>query len=222
MAIGINGFKQLIEDLISSNNGGRLSPQEFVKLTNKASLARFNTLFGKSEQFRYGNPAPRTGYGQSLVIDEALSPFIKTATLTVTDGVATLPADVVHLDTVEYNDKSCRRVNSDRWSVAKNSVLDAPTTDFPIYTKTGELTVEIRPTTITSVKVKYLKLPNEVNWAYNISSGRPVYTTSGSVDLEWNKSEEMNLAFLVLSYIGITIADAGMVQYAEGQKQQGN
>lgn len=220
--IDINNFKELVFDLISSNNGGGLSPDEFIKYTNKASIARFNELYGKPETIRYDKPTPRVGYGMSQMIDVALIPFLTSTTVSITSGVGTLPSDVKHIDYIEANGRPVVRIPSDRWLNAKNSKLDEPTAEFPIYTRKNLLSIEVAPSTITSVKVQYLKLPTDAVWNFTLVSGRPVYDSSGSVHLEWDKSEEMNLAMKVLSYAGITIGDNGLIQYGEGQKQQGN
>jgi hypothetical protein len=101
-----------------------------------------------------------------------------------------------------------------------SSHLQPPTTRFPIA-KELSTTIEVRPKTLQRINLSYLKTPLAPKWAYTPdSSGRPVYDAANSVDLESPSSTHNEIAMMLLSYLGISIREPELQQYAEGLKQQ--
>jgi hypothetical protein len=199
-----------------------LGPDEFNRLINQASYARFNELYGKPEQYAGANfPIAKIAYARTQEISEKLSPFIVSDTVAVSSGIAAVPDDLVHAVALRSGTNTVKRVEFDRLASYLNSSIDNPTTDFPIYVQI-ENTYKIYPSTINSVNLDYLKLPGEAVWAYTMSGNRPVYDPTNSIDLEWSTDEINNIVMKVLSMFGISVKDQQLVNYAEAQKAQGN
>jgi hypothetical protein len=222
MIQSINETYLFVQELINKNQNGYLGPDEFNRLINQASYARFNELYGKPEQYAGANfPIAKIAYARTQEISEKLSPFIVSDTVAVSSGIAAVPDDLVHAVALRSGTNTVKRVEFDRLASYLNSSIDNPTTDFPIYVQI-ENTYKIYPSTINSVNLDYLKLPGEAVWAYTMSGNRPVYDPTNSIDLEWSTDEINNIVMKVLSMFGISVKDQQLVNYAEAQKAQGN
>lgn len=222
MAQSINDIYLFVQDLINKNQNGYLPPDEFNRLINQAQYARFNELYGKPEQYAGVNmPVAKIAYGRTQDITEKLAPFMVTSPLAVTSGEASVPSNLEHSVAMTAGGKTVKRVSLDRLANYVNSPINVPTTDYPIYAQSGE-TFLVYPTTISSVSLKYLRLPNEAVWGYTVVDDTPVYNPSTSTDLEWDTTETNNIVFKLLSMFGISVKDGQMVGYAEQQKAQGN
>lgn len=222
MIQSINETYLFVQELINKNQNGYLGPDEFNRLINQASYARFNELYGKPEQYAGANfPIAKIAYARTQEISEKLSPFIVSDTVAVSSGIAAVPDDLVHAVALRSGTNTVKRVEFDRLASYLNSSIDNPTADFPIYVQI-ENTYKIYPSTINSVNLDYLKLPGEAVWAYTMSGNRPVYDPTNSIDLEWSTDEINNIVMKVLSMFGISVKDQQLVNYAEAQKAQGN
>jgi hypothetical protein len=222
MTQSINDTYLFVQELINKQQNGYLPPDEFNRLINQAQYARFNELYGKPEQYAAVNmPVAKMAYARTQEISEKLSPFVTEVSLPVTVGVATVPVNLVHAVSMRYGTRVVKRVEYDRLSSFLNSVIDTPNADFPIYVQLdGQY--KIYPTTVTPVTLDYLRVPNEAVWGYTVVSGRPVYNSGTSTDLEWDETEITNICMKLLSMFGISVKDQQMVNYAEQQKAQGN
>lgn len=227
----INDTYILMQSIINKNQQGYLSPDDFNYFINEASKSLFNEYRGKIAQYLNGRPTPKAGYGRTQLITETLSYFFETAALTLASGIATIPDD--HIETIDvsstYNSGRVliRRVEHDRFYNYTNSVIDTPTTEFPIYMENNQ-EFQFSPTSLTGVQINYLKAPVTANWGYTISlAGRPTYAPTGgvngnSVNLEWDETEISNVVMRAISLMGISVKDQQMINWAEAQKAQGS
>lgn len=73
------------------------------------------------------------------------------------------------------------------------------------------------------VKISYVQKPKKPNWGYIVVNDKPLYNANTSTDFELHASEESELVYRILAYVGIAIEKPGLVQSAvglEGAKQQ--
>lgn len=216
----INEVKELVFRLCAKNGHGLPSVPDFNHYANLANTDLFNYYANPQKTIgQQGKPAPKTTVGFNKLTDGVLKPFLKTATVAVTAGEATVPTDLEVMDTMRYGSVAVDWVAQHRVSSYLTSTIDIPTTDYPIYTDTAT-TFKIYPNTIASVEVVYLKTPVKVDWKYTLVSGRPVYDATGTVNFEWNASQKLNLITRILGYAGVQIRDGELMNYVNNEQQK--
>ena len=102
------------------------------------------------------------------------------------------------------------------------SKLNAPTSSFPAYYvdgNSGELVINIFPTTITSGTLDYIKKPADPIWAKNPSvTTHYEYYPAGSTDFELHPSEETDLVIKILALAGVVVKDPTVIQIAQQEE----
>ena len=99
------------------------------------------------------------------------------------------------------------------------SPLTRPTVSNPAYVRSGNTSITIYPTTLTtgsSVVYNYVKNPVSPKWTYNVVLGTAVYNGSASdaKDFDLHDSEENTLVYKILELAGISMGRADIVQAA--------
>lgn len=105
------------------------------------------------------------------------------------------------------------------WPDRINHPLKTPSTDYPVCLFENRQII-VRPTTLASCDVRYLKYPTAPVYAYSQVGTRYVYDDAASTDLEWPSIVHDDLMIRVLSNLGINMRESLMVQYSEQQKAQ--
>lgn len=246
MAININDFKVFTEFLAKkSGKGDYASPSQFNILVNRALMEFIYKRNGNKGEYQPGRPIPRVTYEKTMDVMDDLRYIKETRTFLVVDGAFGIPdgetvkdingevcPEYIHWKSLrhyffvqegskivkkEYDLDVVRESELGRRLV---SAVNPPTSRFPVASiKSDE--IEVYPTTLQYVVMDYTRYPVDAVWAYTMSGNRPVYDESNSVDIELPKECENELAVMYLSYLGINMRDAELVQYAEMQKQKG-
>jgi hypothetical protein len=72
------------------------------------------------------------------------------------------------------------------------------------------------------ITMTYLRTPNIPVWGYVLdANGRPQYDPSTSVDIESPDETHNDIAIRVLRYLGISIREMQLSQYAQAMNQEG-
>lgn len=225
MAINVNTLYLSCQMVANKQQQGNLAPDTFNRFMNMASEWLFNKYYGQPMEYDKRASAPQLGYAKTIQISEALAPFItRNDPLTLTSGTATKPSTLIHTISMTSlyttNTVDVRRVEYDRLQNYLNSPVNAPSTEFPVYIETAT-GFEFYPTTISSVKISYLKKPTDGLWAYTVVSGRPVYNAGGSVNLEWDSIYLNELGMKILEFFGISVKDQQLFSNAVSEVQRG-
>lgn len=210
MAKFIKEIHDVINFMTGKGQTGYHSPEEIDNAVHEASLNLFNIL--KKEFEDTGN------------IADDLSPFIVGPTaLTLTSGVANKPANYKHCIslTAGSSEVDVDRVDHAMLPARRNDPLCPPTADYPICTFYGS-TIQFYPTSLTNVKITYLKTPTKPTWAYSVTSERFVYDDTDSVDIEWKENRHPDIRAKAMEYLGINLREADLVQFAQLKKQEVN
>lgn len=130
-----------------------------------------------------------TIYRATGILPSPLQPFVKTSTLSLTSGNATLPSDFVKELTfyiANVNSNPAEFLDRAEFDERKNSVLLPPTDVDPVATIGGGY-ISVRPPTAISIIFTYIKKPTEVVIATTVSNdGRNLnYDDNASVDTEF-------------------------------------
>lgn len=225
MAVSIDTVYQRVLAILNKENRGYVTPQEFNLFANQAQLEIFEQYFFDLNQYSR-LPKNDTEYSDlPKLINEKLSKFKKSTSISYMTDHFHLPTDLHKLGTVIYNNttpvEEIDRKNLLEYQLSK---LTAPTTNNPVYIQNIDNTsahwgINVFPTSITTnVSITYVRKPNAVNWAYQTVVGNALYNASGSTDFELHASEETNLVLKVLLYAGVSIKDSNIAQLADAKE----
>lgn len=172
------------------------------------------------------------------------------AQMTVSNnGIAVLPTDYVHVSSIRYiqnvNNTSCGHkeyirtvevITDDQLSDRLSNNVKKPSYRYPVAVFYNSY-VQFYPKDLHAVDFTYLRLPltpyydfymdtndNVVYLPPNTTSpitGNPPSHASQSVELEWGEECHIDIARLLLSYIGINLREVPLLQYAEMKKKEG-
>ncbi len=215
--------------ILSKDNQGYISPEEFNKIANLVQMEIFRGYFedenrDKNKQNRglsnegYSN----LPFNQRQRIDQ----FAATTSIVYSSGTHLLPADLYLLEedgiTLPSNGAVIEEV--ERKDLAFLNKSDAkPTVTYPIYERFNTYIKVYPQSVIVNLDCRYLRVPKELKWTYFVLPNNQVMfdpTNTSYQDFELHESEFSNITIKVLSYFGITLRESDIVQIAESLKQQ--
>ena len=115
--------------------------------------------------------------------------------------------------------KEAEKVSNSKITMLNNSVITKPTLMFPAYSL-QEPTISLFPNTIDAmggVECQYIRFPKVPKWTYvDLVNGEPAFNQSAAdyQDFELPNDDEVNLINKILQYAGMSIREAGAVQFA--------
>ena len=225
MAVSIDTVYQRVLAILNKENRGYVTPQEFNLFANQAQLEIFEQYFFDLNQYSR-LPKNDTEYSDlPKLINEKLSKFKKSASISYMTDHFHLPTDLHKLGTVIYNNttpvEEIDRKNLLEYQLSK---LTTPTTNNPVYIQnidnsSAHWGINVFPTSITTnVSITYVRKPNAVNWSYTNVSGNALYNAGNSINFELHDSEEINLVLQILLYAGVSIKDPNIAQLADAKE----
>jgi hypothetical protein len=217
--------------IVRKNQLGSLPPSEFQYAFNTAQRNYYDLLVGRIEQYRYGSAVPRIGLSMTDNVVSRLTPFQKTATLTVSSGVATKPADFNKLLAMYTpNDFRVLRIEEDRFAERIKDSID-PVNEANAFYIEAKTNWRIYPTTLNNLTLKYLYVPVDVVWGYTLDGqGRPVYNPlpynpitqpNGSIQPEWLENDYDEIIARAAKIIGVSLVSPQAINYGQGVIQTG-
>ena len=225
MAISIDTVYQRVQAILNKENRGYISPQEFNLFANQAQLEIFEQYFFDLNQYER-LPKKDTEYSNLVkTINERISKFKKSATLTYTTSYFTMPTDLHKLGTVIYNSTTpVEEIDQKNLLEYTLSPLTSPSTTNPVYIQNIQTTssvwsIVVYPSTIQSlITATYIRKPADADWAYQTVVGNALYDSSNSTNFELHDSEETTLVIKILLYAGLSIREGDIVQVADGKE----
>jgi len=206
-SINVNEVYETVRSIGNKANNV-FTPAEFNRVAKLAN----SELFKQKKKLYAINQHNSESLRHLITPDEAL---------VLTSGVATTPATKEQIIVIKSGTHVvCERVEMDRWSERIKSSIFPPTATYPIYRELAS-TIEFYPTNLTDVKISYLRLPATPSWAYTVVSSRPAYASGSSTHFEWQEQERETIVNMILGYLGITIREPQLTQFAELQEQKG-
>ena len=224
----INDVRNTVLSIISKDNRGYITPDEFNLFAKQAQLEIFEQyIYSYSNSINKQN-VRMFGEGYTDVpknIGEVIDEFSVFAPLTYSNPYFLPPVDYYYLERVMYNNTiEVEKVSQRKISALLNSNLTAPDVSYPVYTlqETGLI---VYPTTITSnvITAQYIRYPKDPVWSYtNISAGQPVFnpTAFNYQPFELPLSDFANLVVKILQYAGISIREIDVVSAAKSEEIQ--
>lgn len=196
--------------LINKYDGSFMSQDEFLEAYNLASYDYFRYLTDMAYAMMSRNNVYSTPTNSDNQVAEALSPFVIYETSLASPY--NKPADygrIVYLkagyaSSTQAASKFAYRIELTELDDKLNSSIDVPITDEPVYTEINGKFI-IYPEAPTGVWMTYYKKPTK-------------QTAVGSSVVEWNDTQVNNVLFRVLSYLGINLKDANLIQFGNLKK----
>lgn len=230
----IDAVRNTVLAILNKNNYGYLSPSDFNLYAQQAQLEIFEDYFYQyNTQINLEN-ARRSGTDYANLskgILEVIDLFSKTGSLTQTssaDNTYTMPSDYYIMNRVMYNGLEVERVNQGKITMLLNSMITAPSKDFPAYTTEASI-MTVYPTTITGasdISAQYVRYPVAPKWTYRavLEAQGPVFNQSAVdyQDFELPLDNLNDLVIKICQYAGVEIREAMVVQYAQAEEQQNN
>lgn len=204
--ININSNYKYVNDLISKNNGTYMSPDEYSRYAQKASLELFNSLVGARN-------VPQTVYGRNRVLDSRLRPFRKEASIVFANSKANLPADCKHILAMYDSARvPIKPMDEDRKTEVLRDPLAKPDSRDKYYSE-GDTDLELLGVTALSCTIEYLREPARPVFGYTNPTGRrAVYDPTTSTNFDWDETMEDELTNRILSKVGLSMSNNTVIQ----------
>lgn len=216
---------------LNKEQNGFVTHEEIDLVLDKAQLVLFNQ-YHTNPKLPAGNQL--ASYGESQRIDDALSVFKDKYTFANIDtpgGVITLPANYQHLlslYTTVYNATLSRNVYSGVQVLNEEELIERlesqvipVTPDDPIAIMNKQNKIQLFPESPATGGVYYLRRPAVPNFVYTQSGRTITYNQGGSTQLEWRDIDVQNIIVIALSYYGLNMSSADIVQFAQVKEAQG-
>jgi hypothetical protein len=222
----INSVRDTVHDFLEKNNRGWLKPERFNNYAYLAQLEIFESYFYDYAKWlsMQNNRVVGSGYGDiPRNIREKLDIFHKIdAALTYSTDRFLPPTDSYRILDVFYGGDYVDEVSQRRQLLLTKSKHAAPTTDFPVYVRTEDNIVIYPATIITGVSSSYIRTPATPKWTYTTVSGNPSFNAGAGdyQDFEIHPSDEHRLIVKILGFVGVSIREQDIVQYAEAKQTQ--
>lgn len=222
----IDTIYKVLLTIINKENQGYISPEEFNLLAINVQNEIFRSYFNDENlaKNKENRGLTNRGYGnQAFNVRQNITAFGANADITAVAGVITLPTNLYLLEDNGVSTSEGILIDE----VERNAIITmmrteaAPTVLYPVYESYGS-TLRVYPNTITGVNVRYIRKPLDPKWTYSIVANKEMFDPSnGSFrDFELGVEEFSNIVLKMLSFFGINLREAEVVQVAEQLKDK--
>lgn len=243
MAYTNNDLLELINFIIRKENKGYpLTRTNFSLLLDTNGLDHYEILYDQ--------------YERTQEITDSLRRFKVTKTgaqLSFTGNTIDIPSDYVHSGFLYYKKdgtdiKPIYIVDDDKFMMMQSSLIEIPTSDYPIARFTNGY-IEYLPTTLdqNNFTFSYLEYPTSPFYDYYLDTNgvlhylgdgdthtfingetksdgteisQSVSYTSQTEELDFEEEDKLKIAYRILQAVGIPLDEAGVYQYSEQLKQE--
>jgi hypothetical protein len=218
----INSVRNTVLAICNKNNYGYISPSDFNLFGQQAQMDMFEDYFYQYNYQINKVNAHTTGSSYAnlaenlLEVIDSFSVYAALANVAANDF--TLPADFYYINRLQFKNLDIEKVSESKLLNLTNSLLTAPTEEWPAYIVRGN-TATIYPDTIAGAGVvfcQYIRYPLAPKWTYStLTNGEPVFHPDiaglGYQDFELPLSDEPMLTTKILQYAGISIRETEVV-----------
>ena len=222
-----------LKDLVNKDQRGFVTPSVFNSLASAAQMNVYNNLFESAalnKRLRMSQLDAGAEKSRVKMDSEDLSVFSKSATVSLTSGVGTKPADLGRIISMVNNANSAQvgLVYDDaKIDYINRSSLSAPTADAPVALISND--IQVFPTSVAAVKLRYYKVPqglvpstgaksvSQPRFGYTVTAGKEIYSAANSIDFELPEIYFSELVIEVAKMIGVNLRDQDVYAYAASQ-----
>lgn len=217
--MNINEAIQLVRFILNKDQNGNITGDDFNLLAPIAQISVLNDRLGNLKKY------PDQPYGFSVsqkAREEIRSLMVLPTTTAVSSGVATYPGDYLYYDTITLTSTGVlmREATADEIAELNQSTIKPPSARFPYFVLHSN-GINVYPTTITSIKLAYVRKPLTPEWAYTISNNQEVYDAGNSQNFELAETTHMEIVMNILMMAGVNLNLPQVTQYAAAMEAQG-
>lgn len=218
-------------------NGNIFKPSHFRSAIVAADIDLYKKKSGLPEEYQPGRPLAREGFEIDKKSLDNVSHFKGHVTdQPVASGFFNIPAAYIYWDSMSFNytptidgtptvlPRPVEILTEGELADRIGNYTKRPTTKNPVVVQRRDASWDrfyIYPNTINAVDFHYYRIPVAPVFAFNVVNEVLVYDSESSTEFEWPVNLHMDLVRIMLSYLGISIGEDKIVQYAEMQKAKG-
>jgi len=227
----INTIRNTVLSIISKDNRGYITPEEFNLFARQAQLEIFQQYFydfgrdlikqnARLITSEYSDhPARMEDVINTFTVNNQIVPYIA-----ISGKFSLSPAvgfSVFKINRLVYNlNTEIEQVSQYKIMNLNSSLLTAPSVKYPVYT-TDENGFNVYPTSITNnVTINCIRTPRDPKWTYTMVGGVPLFNPAQNdyQDFELPVSDGPLLVVKILQYSGMSIREADVVQAMENEE----
>lgn len=225
-----------VRDLVNKEERGFITPAMFNEFAQAAQLAVFNRIMNDistATRATKGGMDPGRNLSLRKALLEDLGNFSEKLTVPLSSGVGSRPADMYKLISIttkglmsgfRSRNKQVEVVyDEEKIDRILRSTLSAPTDEFPVALLSD--TIEVFPESITSIEVRYYRLPKGKTTANGDASDTPfievtdysgveVFTANCS-DFELPDHYSMDLIIEIARMVGVNLKEQEVMAYSQ-------
>jgi hypothetical protein len=223
----INSVRNTVLSIMSKDNRGYLTPEEFNLFAKQAQMEIFEEYM-----YDYNNAVVKqnarlinSGYANVIKkLEETIDIFrMESVPLVYSNPYFLLPNDIFLIDTVIYNNSvEVEKNNKGTYNLLSSNMI-APSVFYPIYTQNSS-NIRVYPGLIVSgITMDYVRTPVDPKWTWvNITDGEPLFNQGASdyQDFELPLFDEPKLVIKILQYAGISIGELDVARIAKAEEIQ--
>lgn len=210
----LNYIHDWLNFMTNKKLGTYFSPEE-----NDAALER-----GQMDEFN----EQKKNYAEDENIQDSLSVFKAVYTFTTPTspvGLITLPDEYSYLLGIQTNVmigsilryRAVELLTEDELPLRLDSQLRAVSTDNPIAMKVGGQTIQLYPEVPMAGYVYYLQKPPRPYFAYTQVGRIITYNPTASIQMLWDDTQIEAVMIRALQYLGVSVEDGDITQFAQAQ-----
>jgi hypothetical protein len=213
---------RLTRFVLNKDQNGYMTGDQFNLLAPIAQLSVLNNRIGNIRQYQVSHPVPANGFSNTQKSREDIMPLmVQPTTTAVSTGIAAYPTDYIYYNTLtSAAGKLIKEATEDEMVELNNSSIMPPSAMFPKFVMHAD-GFHIYPTSITSIKLSYIRKPETPIWAYTISNNEEVYDAGNSQDFELAETAHLEIVMLILQMAGVNINLLQVTQFAAAMEAQG-
>jgi hypothetical protein len=223
-----------LQTIINKENNGYVSPTEFNILANNVQNEIFRGYFEDENKDKIKENKGYTNKGYAnLAFNERqrIDQFSAFSSITTDgEGKFNLPSDLYFIEDDGIIQRNVNEVEAgnvveevERSVIGYlNRSISAPSLLYPVYERYGDYVI-IYPSSVSLIDLRYLRTPKMPTWTYFVTgAGNELFDSSNTSfqDFELHESEFSNIINRMLTYFGINLREAEIVQIAETLKDK--
>lgn len=224
MAIDTKQLYDFVSFAMNKEQQGYVKASDFEKALDSAQLELVKDRFNNPNTYQPGRPVSRVAYGQSGKVHDDLRLLIKNNTSFITNGAtASTPADYLHFLSMYDSFGTYDYVTAEVYHRATvSSLLNTTNLARKLCTiDSGGVAIYPQQQTPHNVAFVYLKRPTKGTLTETVNPTTGAITVATNQAISDMPEQVFNeLAWRIMSILGVNIKDQMVLQYAEMQEKE--
>lgn len=233
----VNVVYNALKDLANKDERGFVTPAVFNSFASVAQTNIFNSLFQEltvAKNMKLRNIDVQRHLSKMKQIEEDLSVFSKTQTLSQANGVFPKPDDLARIISLRisgsfvFGQTTSTPIDiiydEEKLEYLLQSDLSSPVASHPVAFLSNN--IEVFPTSVKKIKMRYYKqpeglLPSDGSrtaavpvFGYTVVAGKEIYSSANSIDFEVPDHHIPKLVMEIGRMIGINLRDEAVMAYS--------